>query len=347
MTPVSESPDTQTDPASEATTADLMQGFEAAVANLGNPVDPVGTPEPPVSVETSETVEEPDTAKEPPAEPEPAATEDPPDPEQTINFDGFEDDQRTLFEQLHKDGHMTPDQIEGVRKTTLRQSVWTKKTMSLADDRKAWEAEKAQTEGDLEKLAQIRSQPHLLDAWDRLMSGEFDGEDAGDDDDLVDRKTAREEARSVLQAEREAEAATKAQQEQQYLAKETVVRALIADAIVELGVDAKTMQDYLETEGALIPKDVDPILQIPPDEWKRRLVARHELETAQAEIVSLREQATKRTSKEARTAKQSLPPSPRIAEHDTKMSPLQRVNEELGLDSGWSQVQGFGNPEPR
>ena len=347
MTPVSESPDTQTDPASEATTADLMQGFEAAVANLGNPVDPVGTPEPPVSVETSETVEEPDTAKEPPAEPEPTATEDPPDPEQTINFDGFEDDQRTLFEQLHKDGHMTPDQIEGVRKTTLRQSVWTKKTMALADKERAWAAEKAQTEGDLEKLAQIRSQPHLLDAWDRLMSGEFDGEDAGDDDDLVDRKTAREEARSVLQAERAAQEAAEAKEKQQYASKELAVRESIADVMIEHGIERATMDEYLKTEGGLLPEDVNPILQIPPDEWKRRLVARHELETAQAEIVSLREQATKRTSKEARTAKQSLPPSPRIAEHDTKMSPLQRVNEELGLDSGWSQVQGFGNPEPR
>jgi len=328
---------TTTDPAADAPADNTLglEGFEEALLNFGNPTEPEGAPEPTQSVETSDAVEEPAAAEDPPAK-EPEASEDPPATEQTVNFDGFSDDQKANFERLLKDGHVTPAFVENERVNTLRQDVWTKKTMALAEERKAWEAKQAEIAADLENLEAIRSDPRLHDLWMKFASGEIQPEDQ---EELVDRKSAAEVARAEYQRIKAEEDSKRAS----YDAKRQVLDQAAAEVRETLGVSQDQLLGYLKEEIALLPPGTDPILAVTPEELQRRVIARHEISTAKAEADELRKQLQKRTSHDARTAKQSFPPARQVASA-VPTDPLSLTEAELGLDPDWSNVTGFGFP---
>ena len=320
-----------------------LEGFEEAMAGLGNPVD-VGQSEPARAVETSEAEDTPpeesadkaDKAPEAPDEVEPAA-------EQTVNFDGFSDDQKTTFERLLKDGHVTQEWVEAERLRTLFQSNYTKKTMALAEERKAL----AEQKEDLDLLERIRADDRLHAAWLKLSRGDIPAEEESfDGDELVDKKTAQQVAREEYERLEAEKSQRTASEQAVYNAKTKALTDAAADLVSTLGVTADRMSEYLAIEQGLLPPGIDPILHITPEELQRRVLMRHEVESAKAEAAALREQLTKKTSRDERTSKQSLPPARRVSADHT-MSVLEQTEADLGLDPDWSNVQGFGHRAPQ
>ena len=343
-------PETTPDTPTTDTTEDAPLSLEGFTAEMVGPPDPEMatevTPSSTEAVEASEVEETTEVVEADKTDEVPAETKDgESDAETKVNFDGFSDDQKATWERLHGEGHATPEEIETARLESLRQSDYTKKTMALAEQRKTWEAETAQRKADLELLDQIRADEALQVAWQKMTDGETATDDV-DGEDLVDVNTAREIAAkefAKLQAEKQS---AETQVEKEYRLKEDAIRTTIAETMTAIGVDEKVMQGYLETEGDLVPAGVDPIANLPPEEWQRRLLARHELESAKAEAARLREQLNQKTTRSERTSKQSLPPARAVA-NDGKLSTLHQTESDLNLAADWSNVQGFGHPTQR
>ena len=342
MTDVSEGPTEPTADTPGGADLDLLEGFEEAHAAIGNPSGPPGPPEPTEAVETSEAEETPapdpaETAETAPAESEAEESE----AEQTVNFDGFSDDQRTTWERLHKAGAVTEEEIERARKESMFQSNYTKKTMSLADQRKAWESEVEDRTDDLRRLDLIRSDDRRHAAFVR--ASEMDEpQDDESQDELVDKKGAAELAAETYRKMRAAEDAESQKEQEAYAVKEEAVRVAVQESIKTLGIDAKVMQSYLQAEEAMLPPGVHPIRDLTPEDIQDRIAKRHELMTTKAEVAALKKKLAQRTSHDERTAKQSLPPAKRVVD-DGEMNPLQKTEAELGVDSDWGNVTGFGH----
>ena len=329
-----------------------MEGFEDTMIGNGIPPEESGQPEQAEAVDTKEVEEIPDPA--PVKDDAPAAdtkTEEDTvesEAEPTVNFDGFTKDQQATWERLHNDGHATSREIEDARMASLRQSDYTKKTMALADQRKALEAKFDQNEEDLELLEKIRGNPRLHDKWMKMSSVDADaeGDTFGDDDDLLDTKTARQLVVDAIKEDREAVKAEASKTDAAYDTKFGAIQVAMQESMETHSIDAETMTKYLAKEEALLAEGVDPVESIDPLEWQRRVVARHEKTVLETRIAELEQQASQKVSKADRTAKQSLAPDRKVAQGG-HMTVGQQTSADLGLSQNWGNVSGFGNPVER
>jgi hypothetical protein len=318
-----------------------LEGFEDVVQGFGELAVDGGEPEEVAAVDAGESAGPPQGEAETPQAP--AKPEDTPEVAQKVNFDGFSDSQKATFEQLLKAGHVTPEFVESERLNTLFHQAFTKKTMALADERRAWEKEQEKDKEDLQILRDVRSNPVYHAAFLKAAKLREQGDTVAEvgDDELIDRKTAEKIADERLEA-RLLENERRTREEQvKYQAKLGQIRTAMQETIKALGVPPEVVRSYLEAEEAQLPPGVDPILKFTPEELQYRVMLRHEAAVAKADAASLREQLTKARSHEARVAKQSLPPARRVAQNGA-LSPLQKTEADLGLDPDWSNVQGFG-----
>jgi len=316
-----------------------LEGFEETTEAMGNLLPVEGEPVPAEAVETSEAEETPAEAE---AEtPEEASAEAPEESEvaQTVNFDGFSDDSRSLYERLLEEGHVTAEQVEQERLNTMHRADYTRRRMKEKADYEAKLATIDERKEDLAKLDEIRSDDALYERWLRLN----EPAEAEDGDELVDRKTTEEIAEQKLEkllAERDSR--TKAEKDA-YNVKHKALVDTGTSLMEELKIDLDTLNGYLNAEQQTLPEDVDPILTVTPEDMRGRITKRHELATRDAEIASLREQLAGKTAKNERTAKQSLPPDRRVSVPQVD-DPLAQTEAELGLDPDWNNVTGWGFP---
>jgi hypothetical protein len=339
-----EMPNVSADPTEKTTdtpeaTPDPTAGFAEALAGIGNPPEPEGSSAPAKAVDGTESKDKPEVKADkavPPAE----AEEKPPETAK-VNFDGFSDTQKATWERLLKLGHATPEEVEEARKDSLRQSAFTKKTMALAKEREAWDAEKAAKKEDLEILAKIHANPALHAAWLKAARGELESATEGGDE-LVDRHTVEETVDRRLAAREAEREARSAAEQKAYDDRMGTFRDMVKETMTTLGIDQPAMVAYLQEEEKRLPEGTDPILHYEPQMLRLLLETRHEATLAKAEAAKWREQVSKRTSADARTAKQSLPPARRVAQNGAQ-SPLEATEAALGLDPEWSMVRGLGH----
>lgn len=336
----------ETAPAEAAEEANPMEGFAEAISAGMPAAEEESEPTQPEAVETSEVEE---TQPEPEEEETVEETTEPeskdegvePEAEQTVNFDGFSDEQKTTWERLHKDGHASAEEVERARLESLFQSNYTKKTMALADQRKEFAKEMEDIKDDLDLLSRIRTDDRLHDAWLKMSSGETESVDE-DGDDLVDRKTAEKIADERMKA-RDAERDARSVKEQKvHDGQKEAIRTAMVETMELHSIDKDALISYIQAEEALLPSGTDPIAHFNPADLQYRVSMRHQIAVAQAKASAAEAKLSKRTSKADRTAKQSLPPARRVAASGD-MTPLQQTNADLGLDPDWSNVTGFGN----
>jgi len=337
---------TDTTPNVEPEAGSDVEAFADAIAAALPDVDGGSEPEPTEAVETSEVEDTPEAEPETPeSEAETPATDpgkepEAPDAEKTVNFDGLSDTQRTTFERLLKDGHVTAEEVAEARKDSMFHAAFTRKTMALAEERKEFAAEMERLGDDVGLLKKIRGDPSLLAAWNRMTTVNPDESVDSDGDDLIDRKTAERLADERIEA-REAEKAARDQKQQNtYDAKKVEIQEALRDTILEHDIDKETLVKYLDAESADLASDVDPILHFTPAELQYRVAMRHRLALAEAKAEAADEKLSKRTSKDERTAKQSLPPARRVAQK-TGLDPIAQTEADLGLEPDWSNVTGM------
>jgi hypothetical protein len=330
------------DPADNAAPASALEGLEgfseaiASMPGMGNPQEPAGEPKEAAAVETGAKETAPEVEADKSAEtPDPETTEDKPDPARDVNFDGFSDDHKATLERLLKAGHVTKDEVEVARKDALRQNYFSKETAKHRRAVEAWEKEVAERKDDLAVLDRIRANDRLHEAFLKAARGEGAPEESGGE--LVDEQKARK----IVKDERAAEKASETQKAQAYAAKEEALNAIVEEQTVALSVDPAVMQGYLREIGKTLPKGVDPVLHLRPDELRDRIETRHEAAKAKAEAKALREQLTKRTLRDERTSKQSLPPPRRVAEPKVKNDWADTLAE-LGVADDFGNVTGSG-----
>ncbi len=330
------------DTAPGAAAADALEGFAEAFGQVGDPAG-VGSGQPAEAkaVEASEKDDAPEVEKDTPAEtPESEATEDKPDPPATVNFDGFSDDHKTTLARLLKAGHVTPEEIEVARKDALRQSYFSKRTADHNRSVEKWEKEVAERREDLALLDRIRGDDRLHEAWMKAAKGELTAEESAGDD-LVDAKKATEIVDKRLDArERDRETRTTKQQAA-YDAKRGSLERVVEEQSTAHDITPEAMNGYLKAIRARLPANVDPVEYLRADELRDRIETLHEAATAKAEAAKWRDQA-KRTSKDERTSKQSLPPARRVTESRAKDA-WSEMQSDLGIAPDWSNVQGMGH----
>lgn len=328
-----------------------LAGFSQAIQGWGDPQQADSQPEEPKAVETSAEVEAPKPDAEKPAgekPAEPAKVEEKPDAAKTVNFDGFSDKQKTTYERLLKAGLVTPEEVEEGRKSALRQADYTRKTMALAEERKALAAEREAEKANLALLEKIRGDERLLAMWDRMRKA-ANGEVAAveNPDDLADRRTADEIARKAIEDHERRKQAEVERERVGYEKRAAAVKEVLGTVQVGLGVDPETLDGYLTEIAKRFPAGVDPIRHIirnvDPESLREKIEYQHEIARAKAEAAAAREAASKVTSKQVQASKQSLSPSPRVVEAESNLSPFQRAKRELGI-TRLSEVQGAGFP---
>lgn len=259
--------------------------------------------------------------------------------DQTVNFDGFSEQTKATWERLLKAGHATPEEVETARIESMFQSSYTKKTMALADDRKAFKAEMDERKADLEILDKIRGSDRLHAIWMRMQDDSVSDEPS--DDDLVTRRQAQEEADKRYEKREQEKRERSAKQQAEYESKQVEIHDVVVESMKMLGADKAMMKAILDAEEATLPVGTDPVLHFTPEKLQRAIQRRHKVLTLEAKVAQLEAANTKKTSNAARTAKQSLPPAPRVA-GGARKSALQKTEEDLGIDRDWSNVQGFG-----
>lgn len=333
---------TVTDPADTAAPVaqpEGLEGFSEALAGLpgmGDPREESGQPEEAAAVETgAKETESTDDADKPAETPEPAKAEDKPEPTRDVNFDVFSDGHKATLERLLKAGHISKQEVEEARQDALRQNYFSKRTAEHNRAREAWEKEVAERRDDLATLDRIRSNDRLHEAFLKAARGEEPSEESGGD--LVDEQKARK----IVKDERAAEKASETQKAKAYEEKEGALNAVVEEQTIALSVDPAVMQSYLREIGKTLPKGVDPVLYLRPDELRDRIETRHDAAKAKAEAKSLREQLTKRTLRDERTSKQSLPPPRRVAEPKVT-DPWKATLAELGVADDFGNVTGSG-----
>jgi hypothetical protein len=330
-----------TDQADNATEpSDPFAGFDKIGYGFSDPPEQAGQPEEAKAVEASAEAKAPEAAPETPKGTDDAA--DTPEAAPTINFDGFSDTLKATYEGLLKAGHVTPEQVEEARKGYLRQDNFSRKTNTLARERDAFKSEMEKRKEDLALLDQIRSDDALHEAWLQLSKGKPQPADpsAEDDDGLADKKTAAKIADERYRANKAKDAQDDAKQRQEYGAKKEAVLESVRETMRLHSIDVTTMRSYLDAEESTLD-GADPFLTFTPKELTTRLELRHRAAVAEAKAAALQKQIEERTQRGARTSKQSSPPAPRVSGNGA-LSPLQKTEQELGLDPEWSNVQGFG-----
>ncbi len=326
-----------------------LEGFEEALAaEAPHLLGEIGQPEQAEAVEASEEPEIPEEKEETPEAKKaeaPAEPEDKPEAEPTVNFDGLSDDTRTYWEKALKEGLATPDDVERARKESLFQSAWTKKTMALAEDRKAWEEQVKEREEDLKLLDELRTNDRLHDAWLKLRDGAVEV-DHEDDDELVDKKTTRqlirEEAERLL-AEKEA---AKAREQDAYNEKANTLQAAFQEAMTTLEITPDQAKAYLDDEVKKLAPGEDIVLKFHPQDVLPKLELLHRAALAEAKAAELEKKLTQRATKDVRAAKQSLPKDRRVV-RDEPLSVMEQTEADLGLPPDWDKkglVHGFGHP---
>lgn len=321
-----------------------LEGFAEALTGMGNPGAEVGEPEPTSAVDTSATEESPAVEADKP-EGAPAETEDSADTQPTVNFDGFSDAQKATWERLYKSGAASADEVETARKESLFQSAWTKKTTALAREKEEWAKEQDAIKEDLEILKRIRSDDRLHQAFLRAARHEVEESDEGSDE-LIDAKKAEEIVDRRLSAREAERQAQMAREQAAYDARRDALSKAANEWMTTYGISREEMREHLSAEEALLPEGIDPIAHFTPEALHHKIVLRHEAFIAKAEAAKLRDQLSKRTSHDARAAKQSLPPARRVAQNG-QSDPFRDMESDLGLDQDWSNVAGFGHRGPR
>lgn len=313
-------------------------GFAASMtAGLGLPNPDAGEPDGEKAVETVADAKAPEAAKETPDKGS-DADKAKPSVAKSVNFEGLSDDTKTYWETALKAGHATPADVERARMESLLLSKWSKDNLALKASRKELEAERAalaKQKDDLALLEKIRGSKRHLDAWEKMTKGELPSDES--DEELADRKSARQIAREEFEALEAAKAAKDAKDREQYEAREKALQEVVTDQIGELGVTPQVMNGYLKALEAKAPRGVDPVLHFTPAELLHELSVAHR----DAEIATLRAQLDQKASRVAQAAKQSLSPPGRTTE--PPKNGLKKVMSEMGV-ARLSDIAGFGWP---
>ena len=339
---MSDSPeDAAADTAPEAS-ADLFAGIDmTATYPMGNqPVEAPGQPEQAEAVEAEAeaeaTPEEAETA-------ESATEEETQEPEPKVNFDGFSDESKSLYERLLKEGQVTPAEVEHERKNSMFQADYTRKRMAEAEEAKALKARYADHDEDLRLIQQIRSDDRLNAAWNKLSSEGVEAEDA---EELATNRSAEQIALDVLQRERAKEQEQIDLQARTYAEKEQAIQSMLAETRATLGIDKETLVSYLNAEEAKLAPGTNPVESIAPEEWQRRLIDTHERMSDKSRIAALEKQLKQKTTKAENSAKQSLPP-PASVSNTGEMDLYQQTMADLQLDPVKPNVTGLGHGHNR
>ena len=339
---MSESPDeAMTDTAEAPVENPLFTGIAAdTFPSLGHPDEVPGEPERTDAVETSEAPESPEGEPETPTAS--GNLEETPEPEQPVNFDGFDDETKATYKRLLEEGHITQGFIDAQRTNTMFHADYTRKRMAEADREKQRESEQDEFREDRRLLEQIRGDDNLHAAWLKMSKGEATTEDE-DADELVDKRSAAEIARAEAQRILNAAEAAKQKEVDDYAARAQAVQGVLLETMKQTGVSEEVFKGYMNIEEALLPAGTDPVRDLEPADIQRRLLVRHEAESAKVREAKLKEQLEQRTSRDVRSAKQSLPPSKRVAPQNI-LSLAEQTFEDMGLPADGSGVSGFGNP---
>lgn len=324
-----------------------LPGFAEAMAMAFPPEPEQGEPKGESAVETSADAKAPDAKVETPAaKPDAPKAEEKPDPAKTVNFDGFSDKQKTTWERLLKQGQVTADEVETARKESLFQASWTRNHQRLADERKAFEAERAKAAESLSMIEKIRANPALEAAVKSVLNGEATAspEDGADFISRADAERIAEEKAQRAYDKREREKQEQvSKQNAVYTQRQQALFATVKEQAQLLGVDWATMKTYVKAEEERLGAN-DIVLALDPETLAYNLQLRHEAAQAKAEAAALREQVSQRTSKQVQASKQSLPPAPRVTAQPNETL-MQKVLRESGLTS-LKQVPGLGwDPE--
>lgn len=344
MPDVSEGPETAAPdtPAVTPTEANPLPGFAEAMANYGNPAATNGEPPRAEAVDENEAADKTakggaEKAETPPAKPDAA-----PDAESAVNFDGFSEAQEATWQRLYKAGAVTKEEVERARLESMFQSAFSKKTLSLKQEREAFAEEMKGRKDDLALLDKIRGDDALHARWLRMQEPEAtNGEAAADD--LVDAKKAAEIADKRYDAREAEKAARTAKEQAAYDARKSSMREAIQEWMPLHKATAEQMREYLTAEEAALPVGVDPITHFKPEELLYRIGLRHEAAVAKAEAAALKQQLGQKTSHESRTSKQSFAPT-RPAPTKVPTDPWSKAMAELNVAPDMSNVQGFGLP---
>lgn len=321
---------------------DLFEGIDldGRVDFGGHPSTLEGQPEEAEAVDAEAAEKAPegeaDTPNEEPAE----SVEETPDPTANVNFDGFDDTQRTFFEKALKDGTVTPEFVEHNRKQTLMQSRFTKRMTEVKREEERRDAELAEKKELLGLLENVLGDDGKHEALLRKIAN-ADADDP-EDEEIADKRSAREIARQEFERMRAEERRDQAKAEQGYQQKKAAVQKMLAETRETLGIDGETMVGYLQTLEKQLPAGTDPIATIPPEEWERRITDHHGIVTRDAKIAKLQDALSKNKSKADQAAKQSLPPSQRVARSAPKTL-YEQTCEEMGIDPTNPNVQGLGH----
>lgn len=330
--------DTVTDTDATSASSEPLPGFAEAMTML--PPEPGrGEPEVSKAVETSAEAKAPEAKADTPAK-EPAKAEEKPSAAKTVNFDDFSEGSKAYWEKALAAGHATPADVERARVETLFQRSWTKNHQKLADERKAFEAEKARMKEDVELLTKIRGDDRLHAAWLKMSKGEI-AEASADGGELVDERKAAEIVRKTIEAREAEQAARSAKEQAAYDTKRDAIQEAVREQMRILGVKPEVMKGYLEAEEATL-NGADPILTLAPMELVERVQRRHDRAVLEAEVKSLKEQLSQRASKAVQASKQSLPPSSRVAP-TRSADPWSKALSDLGVAEDFGNVTGFGN----
>lgn len=334
-----------------ATPESPLAGFSAAIQGWGDPqpVEPTGQSEEPKAVETSVEEKAPEASTDKPpekAEPEKKA-EEKPDPTKTVNFDGFSDKQIATYTRLLKAGFVTPEEVEESRKNSLRQNYFSKRTAEVNLKEKALEEKFKGREDDLALLDKIRGSERLLTLWEKMQKAPVEDAAAEDPEGLADRKTAAQIAKEAIEAHEREKAAKAAIENAGHEKRAAGIRTALGEAKAALGVSDEALDVYLTEIAAKFPPGTNPIehiiRNISPSDLRERIEYRHEIAQAKAAAKAALEQSSKTTQKAVQASKQSLSPSPRVAESEVNLSPFQRAKRDLGI-TRLSEVQGAGFP---
>lgn len=335
---------------------ELLADLAEALQNYGNPQPEAGHSKEAQAVE-EKAPEKPAPAAEdktPPAAEAKAAEKPVP------HLDALPDSIKTTFEKLHKGEALTPEEVEAVLaevpKGYLRQSDYTKKRMKDAEDRRAFEADRAKQAERLAALDAILSDPKKNRAF--LKALESDTEDAAPEIDITkDPKEVVDDVRKVVRGELSAEK----QAAEASAKREVEAESALKSAVTEWYDAVKDEVTKEEGEALLVEiqagwaervkKDpsFNPLTSVTPDLLVNDLTNRATILVAKRKIADLEKQLAKRQSDAARSAKASSSPTARVTpeqEYDlrTPAGRLAKAMRDEGIEN-WSQVR-LGNRGP-
>lgn len=341
---------------SQIASKEILADLTEALAGYGNPVPAAGQSKeakaeaPPASSAVTTK------AKEDAAKADAPATEvEPPKERKAPDFKALPDSVRPTFEKLWQDGgDADKAAVEEAVKGHLRQDDYTRKRQKDAEERRVWEASKAEESELLASLKGILADPVASRAFVEAKAALQRKAPEAEPVDIAtltpeEQAKAIDERVSAKMTAAERQAAETAAAEDKAEAGLRGAAASWYDSVKEQ-LSAKEGEALLQkVQAEWVADGVNPLVAVKPAALTRRLNELAEITLAKKQAAAAEAQLSKRQASEARSAKASSPPGSRVAapqEYDlrTAAGRLEKSLAELGIED-WSQVP-LGNRGP-